>query len=849
MVEQVKQNYYLSVQSEDIPAEAEASASINIQEIIEFDDAQIIPPMDMSNFLNRTFDTDMDDAADLAGYLSRPVKIAALPWVEGVLLDTNINPWGLFFNNTFIRKKLDNFSRIRCDLHLKFVINSSPFYYGCVRAAWRPMHFPIRSGSTRPEDRIPFSQAPGVYLEPSKMSTVEMTLPFLWPGAWLDVGIKDQFDSMGDLDFVEYAALQSANGVVGAGITVSVYAWASNIKLCGPTTGLALQSDEYSDRGSGTISGPATTVANLASMFSSIPVIGPFATATSLGANAVASIAKLFGYSNPPVIDDVHGFHPKSFHAFANVETRMPIDKLSIDPKNEVTIDNSVCNVDGDDPLSFANTLGRESFVKSNVWTSALAVDTPIFTGLVTPAQHVYDASAPLQTRVYATPAAYFGQMFDMWRGSMTYKIKFVKTKYHKGRLLIAWDPNITLIGVANLETAVYSKVVDLELQDEIEFTIPYKAFSPYLRMAFSDSISTSATPGIILDKLFANGMFTIRVLNVLSGPAANPSIDLLLYSRPGDDFRYARPREIDNALTTLSVQSNDMIDTNIAHETPTHDSAIDLITIGESYISLRPILHRTSLSFIQPLGQYKTAAATYVPLGVQFTTNLLSRLPNPPGYDSNFGMNWAASQGGLPAQKYNFVKNHPIRYTLNCFVGYRGSTTIHVNPICPNSVGFVDSLIASRYYETTVTSLATQNNNRFTVTASPDADSNSSRVLNSLTGVVLRKPGGQAGMSLTNTNTQSALSVNVPQYSQMRFNLAPYSLRDKVYRNGANFYDNVRISAQFQTNTNGSATTTWPSMEVYYAAGVDFNPVFFVAAPFMYNYLLPVANDAYLPV
>jgi len=82
------------------------------------------------------------------------------------------------------------------------------------------------------------------------------------------------------------------------------------------------------------------------------------------------------------------------------------------------------------------------------------------------------------------TPLCYFGRMYDYWRGSITYKIKIVKTQYHKGRILISWDPNITVIGVSNLETAVFSKVVDLEMEDEVEFTIPYKAFSPYLKMA-----------------------------------------------------------------------------------------------------------------------------------------------------------------------------------------------------------------------------------------------------------------------------------------------------------------------------------------------------------------------------
>lgn len=843
----MKQNQ-LQVQSSDVIVSTEVTSDRVTEQIIEFDDAEVIPPLDMSNFLNNTFDSETDTAADLGDYLSRPVRIVSEPWVEGVTLATNFNPWFLFFNNIYIKKKLDNFSRIRCDLHLKFVINSSPFYYGCVRAAWRPMHFPVGVNTADPENRIPLSQAPGVYLEPSRMSTAEMVLPFLWTGAWLDIGIADQFQGMGQMEFFEFAPLQSANGVSGSGITITVYAWATNVKLSGPTTGLALQSDEYEDKGSGTISGPATAVSHVADMMSKIPYIGPFAKATSIGAKAVSSIAKLFGYSNPPVIDDVHGFHPKAFHAFANVETRMPIDKLCIDPKNEVTIDNSIANIDPEDPLSLANTIGRESFIKSNVWTSADAVSTPLFTGYVLPGQTSFIVSAP-QTGNFMTPLAYFGRMFEYWRGSMIYRIKFIKTKYHKGRLLIAWDPNVSLIGVTNVETAVYSRVVDLATDDEIEFEIPYKAYTPYLANGIGDGVSISPTPTLPLNKLTQNGMFTVRVLNVLSGPAANPSIDMLLFSKPGSDFRYARPKDITQTLSPLSVQSLEYSSENIAHQTPTHDDAIDLITTGESIISLRPLIHRSSLSFVQPLGQYKTAAGVYVQSGYQFTTNLLPRIPPMYGYDTDWGFNWAASSVGSTAKRFNYVKNHPLRWIMNCYVGFRGSTNIHINPICPASINYVDSLTAARHYSSTNFAPTLQHVNRFTTTAGVEFESFYARSAITTNGTTFRKASGQNGISVTNTNTQSALSINVPQYSLNRFSLAPHAFTNLTYDSGQYNYDNVMVNASFTTDAAASATRAWPSMEVYYSAGVDFNPVFFVSVPVLFDYPIPNANNDYTPV
>jgi hypothetical protein len=114
------------------------------------------------------------------------------------------------------------------------------------------------------------------------MSTAEMTLPFLYPHNWLNTTAAVNFTNMGYLHFLQFANLRSANGVTGAGINVSVYAWAEEVEVMGPTTVLALQSDEY-EEANGTISGPATAVANVAGRLTDTPVIAPFAMATKLG--------------------------------------------------------------------------------------------------------------------------------------------------------------------------------------------------------------------------------------------------------------------------------------------------------------------------------------------------------------------------------------------------------------------------------------------------------------------------------------------------------------------------------------------------------------------------------------
>ena len=79
--------------------------------------------------------------AGLETFLSRPVRIATINWAEAdtIGVKTSISPWNLFFNNTQIKYKLNNFAFIRCNLKVKVIVNASPFYYGWMKMCYQPL--------------------------------------------------------------------------------------------------------------------------------------------------------------------------------------------------------------------------------------------------------------------------------------------------------------------------------------------------------------------------------------------------------------------------------------------------------------------------------------------------------------------------------------------------------------------------------------------------------------------------------------------------------------------------------------------------------------------------------------
>lgn len=799
-------------------------------ENIVFVDGALSEKQEMGDLSAGNYDQDDDAVAQLSDYMSRPVLIKTINWPENTSYVDDVNPWFNYFNADPIKRKLHNYSRLRAKLHLKFVINASPFYYGSMRACYFPLH-DERANFQNPNDQLPFSQVPGVYLEPATMTTAEMVLPFLWPGNWIDITSDDQLLRMGRLNFIQYANLRSANGVTSAGATIQVYAWAEEVSLMGPTTLAPLQSDEYSTKD--TISAPATAVANVASKLTDVPVIGDFARATTIGARAVSSIAKLFGYSNPPMIDDVHGFQNKTFHAFSNVETRMPIDKLSIDPKNEVTLSSKVAGIDEPDPLAFTNLLTHESFLQGTNWNGGEAPDTTLWTAAVYPGYN-----APLNNFYTTIPAGYIGDMFELWRGSITYRFKFIKTRYHTGRVAIMWDPAGSPVSAGlGASTTVLTRIVDIQDEDDVEFTVPYKQATPFCKFTGTSAAwySNGASPSISHINGVTNGILTMKVLNKITGPAASPEIDVLVYVRMGDDFVFAVPSTIEPTYTVNDpagvIQSSESVD----QQAPTVDQHIASIATGEAVASLRPLLHRTSLAYAELSGAPIVGNTS----GLYNNGNFFEKWPM--GYGFRGRAHQWCTDGSGAVRSFAYCPNHPIDWILNMFVGVRGSVNWHFNVLGGRDA--IQSFSVERHYADPLITPDDQFRNAFSRLTTLDQPSSLSRDTGfGNTATYSRTAKGQSGMSLTNPTGQPALSVNVPQYQNVRFTPAWFKRRSTDLVNGRFQEENIAVYTSFwnqQTLTSGSA---WPVLHAYASAGTDFQPIQFLCTPRYWSVQVPNA-------
>lgn len=770
-------------------------------------------------------------ATDIANFFARPVRIDSYVWLESDVqgIVRSIAPWKLWANNAYVRNKLNNYSWFRGDLKFKVQMTASPFYYGKMMLSYQPL--PVFSPNTLVYDAgiryfTAVSQRPHIVLEPGKCDSYEMTLPFIYPANWLNIQKSQDTEDMGTLNSIIYSVLQSANGVSGTGINITTYAWIENIELSGASVGYAMQSDEF---GQGSVSKPASWVAKTASYFENIPIIGTFATATKIGASAVSTIASLFGFTNVPVIEDTKPFRNEPFPKFSSSEIGYPVERLTLDPKNELSIDPRIVGLpNGIDEMAISHIVGRESWLTKINWSSADALDTMMFYCRVNPL--LYDNDGATQAKLYYTPVGYIAGLFDAWRGDVIFRFHIVASKYHKGKLLINFDPTgYTAQNIGNTvatSNVVHTSIIDIGETQNVEFRVPYQMATQFLTIRPSVSVAdkgwavkTTVPTPYPADVLYDNGLITMRVLNALTAPVASSNVDIHVYVRAAENMEFANPTEVDGShtLSFYAPQSEELT------ELPSGDKlnlsktrgGVEnqyVVHYGENIKSLRALLRRYSYVGMEPV--YPSGTSAFFSY---FYKNFL-KMPMSPGFAP---LGYSSVTGIVVATPfpYNYVNMTPLTYLAPAFLCYRGSVNWSFNVTGSNQFGHLRVL----------------KDNTSGSDAGVGTVSGSGNTFNKLSFRSLRVVSGAAGSAVTNQLTQGGLNVQVPNMSIFKFQSTAWTTGNRGLVADGSLLDNFRLEGDWLYPSTSSGN---PSIiHSYVAAGTDFSLHYFLNVPTFYIY------------
>lgn len=792
-----------------------------------------------------------NEPSPLASAMERPVKLSELTFQEGVQNFGQIDVWDLWQNDPFIKSKMTNFSYFKCNLKIRIVPSCTPFQYG--RIMWNYVPYSsdneiftnnythLRPASTIAGCEEAYFQYMSTYpitgyTDPSQNNVVELTAPFIYHKNLLPVNGTGSTAriSLGKLVYGVLNTISLANPDASNTFKVAIFAEACDISLhvptnLVPTSGRSnmkvVKKDETDEVEDGKISTIASSVAKAAGMLTTVPVIGPFAKATSIGAGGVSSIARLFGFSNPPSDISPQPRVLKLFRNLANTTCEDTAIKLSLDPKQETTIDPGVIGLESHDDMSFKAIYEREQWIAKGKWLGPSgqflgAASSVILASRVNPTQSrttdTLTISTINQKATQLSPAGYLQQCFKYWRGTIVYRIEVVCSKYHSGSLLIQFDPMVTsaALAVGDIHTdrvnTRQSAILDIRESTEIEIEIEYVNNNVFLEREepYTNTMAPyHASQNAFNLHSFKNdevdlGMITVSVLNELTAPGVvtdAPGVgagvwvnmyfrckDLSL-AQPIDGYTEMRLRPTSGILSQNLLKSSD-------------DS--DMLTcFGESIESIRALVKRPNVASIRSPGSQLSNASQFVRYILPHYSPVLSFNSDTRNtYDSFFSGCFLAKRGGMRWKHYVW-----------------GTTA--VNSGAPPNRPATGILSVSRDAETAATlgaSTTVQNTSSW------------SRLY-----LLDNLPLGALGMEVTDNGYRPTVDVELPFYSAQRFWLA-CAINNTLRDGSGNITELVRNPTAEQilfqnVCFQGMCANSWALMSMCSAAE-DYNLMMFQA-------------------
>ena len=777
--------------------------------------------------------------SDLGNFLGRPVRIAEYNWAVGGGFFHRFNPWQLFLDNARVREKTANFELFRSKLHVKMVVSGTGFHYGRALVSYNPLYGRDEVTTQRAflqSDLVAASQKPHFFINPTTNAGGQLDLPFFYPDNYLSLTRGSDIDEMGEVTIKSFDSLRHANGGTG-NVTVTVYAWASDVVLAMPTSinlasplftpqsGKMNSGDEY---GKGIISKPATAIARAAGHLTSVPAIAPYARATQMTAMAIGDVATHWGYSRPAIVSDIVKFKPNPTGNMANTDAAEALSRLTLDSKQEITIDSRTVGLDGEDQMDVARFCQRESYLDTFTMDETQNPDTLLWNSKVTPVLFRTEGSPSASTELHPTPMAMMSVPFERWQGSIKFRFQIVKSNFHKGRLLVRWDPR-SHGSVIEYNTA-YSRVVDLGEEDDFEICIGWGQKEPFLDLSEMSSLffnppytSTARYPSDNNSQF--NGVLEIAVLNSLVSPAISSPISINVFVSACDDIKFGQPageklsqfslfREVVARSTAFTPQSGEISDglaiagtsegatdvpvgadsiAPIAKTTEVADQTMNVF-FGESVSSLRQLFRRyiKHKSFV--------TLPTTIPGDISQTIIEDPGLGVWPGWDS-FGkdvVNAKACTISIPTF---------AQFFMPCYAGWRGSTRAKY-------------AFGGRPGNNPIVTRGSNTPSKVKIIINETSEAELDKTLTFLQG-----SRSSAGSATTNIGVNDTIEVEFPYYQRSRFTTARQPRAD--FCNGAK---GGRIEMLTNAEADiGAVVHAWKSV------GEDFTLFFFTGCPILY--------------
>jgi len=797
------------------------NASYEKQQNLEFTSAESTYMRDVTSVYDATRLSQDSSDASLSNFFSRPIKIFETGWGTGTALYSNFDPWSLYFNNPRVVNRISNYKLLRCKLHVKIVLNGNGFFYGRAIAAYMPL-FNLNTLNTNraliPADLVQVSQLPHIFLNPTLSTGGEMLLPFFYYYNNLNVP-SSNWVNMGNLTIRSLNNLKHANAATD-NVTISVFAWADDVVLSGLTSvepfTLAPQSGEMEQATKGVISRPATAMAKAMGVLSKIPYIAPMALSTQMALNATSDIAKCFGYSRPVNISEPQLVVIRPAANIATTDTPDLSCKLTVDSKQELSIDPMLSGLDENiDPLAIRTISMKESYLTKFVWSTTSPGETLLWNTAVSPVLWAENVAGTI-TEYHLPAMAVAALPFQYWTGSIRFRFQIVASAFHKGRIKVAFDPNFFISNEYNVN---YVHIFDLAESNDFTISVANMQDRTLLQHAKPgiNALNTLYSSTLLNSVPDGNGRLAVFVVNELTTPnsSVNNDVEVNVFVSTGDDFEVFVPD--DHIQRFVFKPQSGVVPEKLGGEQldrPTHDSVIylgatpycdtrtNLVFAGEAISSFRELLHRYSIH--HTIGGTLNGAAVAHEISSVF-----------PYFRGNVPGAVNTTSAAVP---YNYCNTLLIHWIVSCYAGWRGSIRWKAN--------FRGGGVYSNRLRTMVTRATRPVSYERAGVLLTAATSSSNAALACMTGVgTSALPVGKYPTGMNGAAFVSDLSANVLEW-------------ESPFYHDARFFGGKTANYTTAVNTEGyvfsmvGTLTPAAAYDMYTAIGEDFQVYFWTGLP-----------------
>jgi hypothetical protein len=617
------------------------------------------------------------DTQTLASFLAKPAVVSSFSWNTAqarnslIYSESIIN---LLSAQTAWTKKLSGYRYMRATAVIRIELDVQPFIAGRLLVHFLPQ-FTARQNNvayaSKNQTLCSKTQQYSIEID-ARDSVATLRIPYISPYSHANIF---NYASESDWGNIFISVLSPCVSLANVSVPITVLLSFEDAQFEAPTAqsgnrkiNTVLKKERKNMADKGVISSTLDALVSPIQYFKNVPFVGEFVgTATSV-LKGTAGIFEVFGFAKPVDNRVPMLVSRKPLRDFGNFNGADQSSRLALDASSSLQQYGGLGGLQ-EDEMSFSYLKSIPAYVDHFVWNTSSSAESTLYSKEISPLDltesRANNLGGALYTLEYGPPFVYLSRFFKYYRGSINIHLKFVKTQFHIGKVLITYD-DLTAPSTPNTSTTALREVVDLKDSSEITLNLPYLSNSSYLPVDIR------------------SGTLRVQVLNpLLASSTVSSSIDVLVYYSAGEDYEVGCINDAfgTSAVAQMNVVSKELVTKRIGGYSETPLSLVPVqSSMGEAFVSLKQLLllgrfvNRTSAFFTATnFPSFGHAAIGFWPWMFGMTrgvSNATMRFEVPPlsgDYLSEFAQGFAFYRGGIRyLTPSNATGTYAAVYTVN---------------------------------------------------------------------------------------------------------------------------------------------------------------------------------------